>query len=74
MVFVYRESGRCWRTTVSYVALLLAALWLFERHRVLASAYGLVETYGRYSVAQLLVTMTIIAVLVASIRYSRASQ
>ena len=52
-----------------YVALLLAALWLFERTEFWRRRTGLSRVW-RYSVAQLLVTMTIIAVLVASIRYS----
>jgi hypothetical protein len=50
-----------------YVALLLSALWLFERTSLWRRRTGIVSPW-RYSVAQLLLAMTLVAVLVANIR------
>jgi hypothetical protein len=52
-----------------YVALLLAALWLFERSSFWRQRTDLSSVW-RYSVAQLLLTMTIVAVLLAGIQSS----
>ena len=53
-----------------YVALLLAALWLFERTSFWRRRTGLSRVW-RYSIAQLLLTMTIVAVLMAGIRHNQ---
>ena len=52
-----------------FVALHLAALWLFERTLYWRRCTGLSRVWS-YSVAQLLLTMMIVAALVASIRYN----
>jgi hypothetical protein len=70
MVFVTSQIKDALMYHGVYVALLLAALWLFERTAFWRRRTG-VSRVWRYSIAQLLLTMTIVAVLVAGIRHNQ---